>query len=125
MPKLVRRDLFWERLTEHCLPKPGLAVPGLDQRRTNNSRRFLLPQADRMGDFVKFFAADVLEAFARGGKLFVNLDRFLGHDLVGFFRAAKEEEIRTGGQSLMAIRIKSEAEHQGPALHFSFGRVRH
>ena len=85
----------------------------------------MLPQTNRMGNFFKLLVADGFEALAGGGELLVDLDGLLGHNLVGIFRAAQQQKIRTCGHSFVAIRIKTEAKHQGPARQLSFGRVRH
>ena len=85
----------------------------------------MFPQTNRMGDFVKLLVADGFKTFAGGSELLDDLDGLFGHDLVSVFGATHEEEIRAGGHSFVSIRIKTEAEHQGPVRQLSFGRVCH
>jgi hypothetical protein len=64
-----------------------------------------------MSDVIKFFVADVFEAFAGGGQFFVNLNGFLGHHFVGLLGAAHQDEVGPSGQALVAIGIEAEPEH--------------
>ena len=82
-------------------------------------------QADGLGDIVEFLAADGLELFAPGGELFVNLNDFLSHYLMGFLRATHEREIVPGGHALMTIGIKAYAEHQRLAGRLFLLGIRH
>ena len=50
----------------------------------------MLPQTNRMGDFVEFLATDCFETFAGGSELLVDLDGLFGHDVVRVFRTAQE-----------------------------------
>ena len=68
-------------------------------------------QTDRLGDFVGLFVGDVVQLFAVGGELLVDLDGLLGHDLVGFLRAAGQDEVGAGGEPLVAIGIEANAVH--------------
>jgi hypothetical protein len=148
---MVRRIIFCEKLTQNCPVKSGPAAvlpawingksagridtgpergyggtqPRSVNAQTCDSGRMVLPQANGMSDLVKFLVADGIEAFAGGGQLLVNLNRLLSHDLVGILRTAYEEKIRAGGHAFVAIGVEPEAEHQGPALQLSLGRVRH
>jgi hypothetical protein len=49
--------------------------------------------------------------FAFGGQLLVDLDGLFGHGVVGFLRAADEGEIGAGGQTFMAIGVKTDSEN--------------
>src|SRR5262245_55204620 len=65
--------------------------------------RLVAAKADGVGDVVKFLTTDVFEALAGGRKFLVDLDGFLGHDLVRLLGTAGEDEIRAGRYAFVAI----------------------
>src|SRR5690606_8565938 len=70
-------------------------------------------QSDRMRNIIKLLTADLLKAFAFGRELFVDLNGFLGHDLVRLLRTTHQCEVFPGCDSFMTVTIKAQAEHQG------------
>src|SRR5512135_446830 len=82
-------------------------------------------EADRVGDVVELLVADLFELLAFGGEFLVDLDGFLGHDLVGLLGATHQNEVGAGGEALVAVGIESEAKHDGLAPSFLFARVWH
>lgn len=76
-------------------------------------------QAHRMGDVSELLAGDFTELFAAGGKLFIDLDDFFGHYLVGLLRTADEGEIRAGGDAFVAVGIKSHTKENGLGCLFA------
>src|SRR6266481_3897141 len=71
-----------------------------------------------MGNIIKFFVADIFEAFARSGQFLVNLDGLLSHYFVCLVRTAHQDEIGPGRKALMTIRIKAEPNHDSFATAF-------
>jgi hypothetical protein len=71
-----------------------------------------------MGDIIEFFVADVFQAFARSRQFLVNFDGFLGHYFVGLLRTSHQDEVGTGGEALVTIRIKAKPHHNGFATGF-------
>jgi hypothetical protein len=78
-----------------------------------------------MRDVVKLLMADLFELLAFGGKLFVDLDDFLRHHFVRFFRAAHQSEVRPGRDSFMAVGIKADPDHYRFAPGLFLFDVRH
>lgn len=79
-----------------------------------------------MGDVIEFFVSDIFEAFADCREFFVYFDGFLGHDFMSFMRASHEDEVGTGGDSLVTIGIEAKADHEGFAARlFRFLGVSH
>ena len=60
-----------------------------------------------MSDIVEFLMGNVIKAFAPGGKLFVDLNGLLDHDLVRFLAPTDHGEIITGRNPFVAIGIES------------------
>lgn len=76
-----------------------------------------------MRDVIELLFADGFELLAACLQLLIELEGFLGHDLVRLLRAADEEEIFAFGDALVAVGIQANAEQRGLAFRF-FG-VRH
>jgi len=74
--------------------------------------------------FLEFFAADIFECFAARVKMLVYLDGFLGHFLVRFLRTADESEVGAGGNSLVAVGVKTNPEQYRASFSTAFG-LRH
>src|ERR1017187_3374189 len=77
-------------------------------------------QTDRVGDVVEFLVADVFQLLALGGELFVDLDGFLGHQLVRFLGASHQCEIGPRRQPLVSVGVEADPQHDrlGPRLPF-------
>jgi len=80
--------------------------------------RLKLLQPDLRSDVGEFLVAHFFQAFAARLELFVDLDGFLGHHVVGLLRAADQREIIALGDALMAVGIQPEAEDRGFAFRF-------
>jgi len=64
-----------------------------------------------MGDVVKLIMADIFQPLAARFELLVDLDGFLGHLLMRAFGAADEREVRSGGETFVAVGIQSDTHH--------------
>src|SRR5207245_150905 len=84
----------------------------------------MLFQTDRMGDVVELFAADFVQLLASGFQLLVDLNGLLGHLRVGLLAASHQGEVRAGRDALVAVRVQSDTEQEGPGF-FLLGNVRH
>src|SRR5213594_2199055 len=73
--------------------------------------RFVSLQPDGGGDVVEFRGGNLMELLAAFLELLVDLDRLLGHRLVGLLRAAEQGEVRAGGDAFVAIGIEADTEH--------------
>lgn len=79
-----------------------------------------------MGNILELLAANLLECFAFGRQLFVNLDDLLGHDLVRFLGPANQSEVRACRDSFVPIRIKTYPyQDRFPTAILLARRVRH
>ena len=72
---------------------------------------FIILQTNRMGDVIELLPTDFFEALAGRGKLFIDLNDFLGHGFVSFLSAADKQEIGTRSQPFMTIGIQAQTEH--------------
>src|SRR5881397_746528 len=88
--------------------KPGSRIKTAMRNGSLVCRRPVQP--NRSGDIVEFLAADLLKLFSTGGELLVDLQRLLGHDLVRLLRSAHKREVRSGGQTFVAVGIQTEAK---------------
>lgn len=67
---------------------------------------------DLVEDVAELGEGDVFEALAAIGKLLVDFDGGFLHHLVGFLRAAKEEEVVAARHARVAVvAVEPEAEH--------------
>lgn len=73
-------------------------------------------QADRLRDVVELLVTDFVQLLAALLELFVDLDRLLGHLLMRVLGTADQREVRSGRESLVAVGIQPDAQHQRFAL---------
>jgi len=69
-------------------------------------------EPDLVGDVVKLFTADLVKLFPSGLQLLGDLDRLLGHRLVGFLGASHQRKILALGKALMAVGIQPNTEQK-------------
>src|ERR1035438_9681464 len=82
-------------------------------------------QAYRVGDLVELLVAHLFELLAFGGELLVDFDCLFRHHLVGFLRAAGQNEVGPGGQPLVAVRVEADSQHHGLPARVLLLRIRH
>ncbi|MCX6904506.1 MAG: lamin tail domain-containing protein, partial [Verrucomicrobia bacterium] len=114
--KLLRPSSFpRRRISEALLVSRGLFAAG--QLFPRSFRVWVQPHF--LGDIVKFLPADSIKGLAVGGKLLVDLDDFLGHDLMGFLAAAHQGKVGSERQAFVAVRVQPHAEHHGTSFRLS------
>src|SRR2546427_6364502 len=79
---------------------------------------FIAAESDRLHDVIELLVADLFETFARGGKLLVDFNHLLGHDLVGFLGRSEEHTSELQSQSNLVCRLLLEKKknNQSPLL---------
>lgn len=69
-------------------------------------------QPDLVSDLFELLAADIMQLLALGRELLVDLDRLLGHLLVGVLRSADQGEVGTRGHPLVPVGVEADAQEQ-------------
>src|SRR6266540_2956658 len=73
--------------------------------------RLVALQPDGRGDVVEFCRGNLVEFLAAFLEPLVDLDRLLGHRLVGLLGSAEQGEVRAGGGAFVAIGIEADTKH--------------
>src|SRR4051794_35906392 len=66
-----------------------------------------------MGDVIELLATNLVQRFALGRELLVDLYRFLRHDLVALFGTAGKKEVRSGSHPFVTVRIQTDTNNDG------------